>query len=370
VSFIIILLGNDAEATKYWTEHTSGADVMNRAAFKRLQSRFPDLINHDQYQNVLLTMFTDGAPITDSSGNCIWPVMFVINNFDPKIRKKFGNIIFGGLWLDNHEPNFQYFLTPIAEQLRDLAHKPVKARLGAEVKEVHAFLLLVCGDTPAKLKMLGLYNFNSGVGGCNACNQKPAQVIYQGNQESTRKRKKKNGYKPKKKMVYPYSDDIFCYQSKEDLMVETQKLKYKSPLIEFLDYFDPVTQCPIDPMHTCWLGVAKKFMKLWFTPSSDKRSARWRLNRSQIAAFEQRMRNIKTPIWFSRAPRGYDSGSWKGTSHVGSLKVAAVEYKNFVLYFFPVVMADLLPRRYYEHFMLFVRVNFLENSPYFRLAEY
>ena len=101
--------------------------------------------------------------------------------------------------MDNHEPNFQYFLTPIAEQLRDLAHKPVKARLGAEVKEVHAFLLLVCGDTPAKLKMLGLYNFNSGVGGCNACNQKPAQVIYQGNQESTRKRKKKMATNQKKK---------------------------------------------------------------------------------------------------------------------------------------------------------------------------
>lgn len=37
-----------------------------------------------------------------------------------------------------------------------------------------------------------------------------------------------------------------------------------------------------------------------------------------------------------------------------ALTVAAVEYKNFTLYFFPIVMRRLLPKDFYDHFMLFV----------------
>ncbi len=56
-----------------------------------------------------------------------------------------------------------------------------------------------------------------------------------------------------------------------------------------------------------------------------------------------RLSNISTPSYFSRNPRAWEA-TWK-----------AVEYKNFVLYFFEPLMADLMPQKYYDHFLLFVR---------------
>jgi hypothetical protein len=86
-------------------------------------------------------------------------------------------------------------------------------------------------------------------------------------------------------------------------------------------------------------------MKLWLKPQKkDTHAKLYKLDPAERAVFDERMKKLQTPLWFSRNPRGWADGSWK-----------AVEFKNFVLYFFPSIMIDLLPEEYYDHFMLFVR---------------
>jgi hypothetical protein len=58
----------------------------------------------------------------------------------------------------------------------------------------------------------------------------------------------------------------------------------------------------------------------------------------------ERLDAIKMPYKHSRAARKFKQNSWK-----------AIEYYNFVLYYFPVLMHDLLSPTLFNHFMKFVR---------------
>jgi hypothetical protein len=213
-------------------KNRQSGEIFTKAAFKRLKRLFPENLNKRKWWNSALTMYTDGAPITESTANSIWPVMFKANNLGPEGDKPY-NIMYGGFWVDSCEPDFQVFLTPIIEELRQMYKVGQKVVIEGEQYQSFTYLLLVCGDTPAKLKMLGLYNFNNYIGACNACGQKPSSLT------------KRTGTK---KAVYPFRKNVPQYTQKSDM--PQWKFKYKSPLIELLEYFDPVSQCPCDPMHT------------------------------------------------------------------------------------------------------------------------
>jgi hypothetical protein len=83
-------------------------------------------------------------------------------------------------------------------------------------------------------------------------------------------------------------------------------------------------------------------MEMWTTVKSKDYS----LSPEQINEMNLRLENIKAPATFSRGVREY-SKKWKGKSVVSLFTVPAVEYKNWVLYFFRPVMKGLLPKKYY-----------------------
>jgi hypothetical protein len=58
-------------------------------------------------------------------------------------------------------------------------------------------------------------------------------------------------------------------------------------------------------MHTLWLGIAKQFMTRWMDSSKF-------LTSDEKEILEQRIRLLKMPIIFSRRPRTWAEGSWKG----------------------------------------------------------
>jgi hypothetical protein len=58
-------------------------------------------------------------------------------------------------------------------------------------------------------------------------------------------------------------------------------------------------------MHTLWLGVGKQFITLWMDSSKY-------VTRNEKEILERRLSLLKMPMIFSRRPRTWGEGSWKG----------------------------------------------------------
>ncbi|KAJ8685619.1 hypothetical protein QAD02_021412 [Eretmocerus hayati] len=87
------------------------------------------------------------------------------------------------------------------------------------------------------------------------------------------------------------------------------------------------------------LGVTKKLMTEYWIPPSSKI-----LGRTELLRFELRLKNLKNqlPEEFQRSNRSLDEiGEWKVT-----------EFRFFVLYAGIAVLKGILPKTYYEHFLL------------------
>ena len=103
-----------------------------------------------------------------------------------------------------------------------------------------------------------------------------------------------------------------------------------------------VSQFPVDYMHCVLLGVVRQSLKHWVHIKKKDYS----LNKYQINMINNRLQQIKTGITseFARKPRPlYELERWKAT-----------EFRLFVLYTGVVVLRNILPIKYYEHFLLLV----------------
>jgi len=114
-----------------------------------------------------------------------------------------------------------------------------------------------------------------------------------------------------------------------------------SELFKFQGMLFPMS-ITFDTMHSIDLGVLKMLLECWFG-SRDKFKA-FRIDPAQISLISLNLETLKIPDSFSRRPRSLNElGYWK-----------ADEYKNFFMYFFPVLHKSI-PDAYYEHTMLFIR---------------
>jgi hypothetical protein len=292
------------------------SDVTEAARFQELKTKW----QLDLWYNLVLSIYSDGATIMESSKKTMWPIFIHILNLPPFLRRKFKYTIIGGLWLHKSQPHMPTFLEPVVEDLRLLSTVGIDVTFEdyKPPQKPKAHLLMVLGDNPAKCKMIGSWWYLDGNGGCNCCNIRPERG------------------KTKRKQTFA-SKDYRQFANQAELESDTG-LKFLSAF-SVLEDFDVVLSAPFEVMHTAWLCVANHFLKLWLDTKTEKYS----LAPEAKVVFEARMKNLKVTHQFSRIPRGWDEGKWK-----------AVELKNFCLYFFPVIMADLLPSQYFLHFMKFV----------------
>lgn len=102
-----------------------------------------------------------------------------------------------------------------------------------------------------------------------------------------------------------------------------------------------VTQVPLDFMHLVCLGVIKKIIRCWV----EKGPKKCKLNVPKIENVSRRLSKIcrdNYPVEFSRRPRQLKLFKfWKAT-----------EFRAFVLYLGPVVLANVLPDGLYKHFLI------------------
>lgn len=105
----------------------------------------------------------------------------------------------------------------------------------------------------------------------------------------------------------------------------------KIPVFNVINSFVP------DYMHSVLLGITKTFIcDIWFdSANSDKL---WYIG-NKIIEFDTKLRNIKPPCEISRIPRSItEKQFWK-----------ASEYKNFLLYYSPLCLCNLMRRTYIKH---------------------
>ena len=79
-----------------------------------------------------------------------------------------------------------------------------------------------------------------------------------------------------------------------------------------LDYYDFIDWLVVDPMHCCWQGVMKLFLKLWF--QDDYNSEKFSI-RAKIQDFDRLLSACKLPMEINRQFRSYNIHGkyWKGT---------------------------------------------------------
>ena len=135
-----------------------------------------------------------------------------------------------------------------------------------------------------------------------------------------------------------------------------QKLEKKfggryTSLLE-LDYFDPVTQHVIDPMHNLFLGTAKRMFKLWV--SLDL------LPSSALSDIERRIAAISVPSDLGRIPTSI-------SSNYGSF--TAAEWKNWTLVYSLYCLQGLLPSEHLACWQTFVLACHLLCQPLLTKAD-
>ncbi|XP_064463127.1 uncharacterized protein LOC135374052 [Ornithodoros turicata] len=112
--------------------------------------------------------------------------------------------------------------------------------------------------------------------------------------------------------------------------------------LSLLPHFDPVWGYSVDYMHCALLGVSRQFTELLLSSSSyDKRF--YIGSTASVERIDKRLLSISPPHCFTRLPRSVrERSNWK-----------ASEWKNWILYYFLLCTADILPLRYWRHMCQF-----------------
>ena len=251
-------------------------------------------------------------------------------------------MIFAGLWFGSTNPNMLTYFKPFHSSLRLLETEGIRV----ESPEAGTFIscaILLAGtcDLPAKCLVCNTVQFN-GFYGCSKCKQ-PGESV----------RTDKGGTV----LSFPFSQNNpkgpprthqgNIEDAKEAVLMKKPCDGVKGPSwLASLKHYDIIKGTGIDYMHAVLLGVMKMLLNLWF-----------RTNRSfdfcishKICEVDRRFLSIKPPSSISRCPRSIEG-------HRKYLK--ASELRSFLLYYGPTVLLNILPKVYYEHFLLLNEAIFI-----------
>ncbi|KAI7897859.1 uncharacterized protein BX663DRAFT_444225 [Cokeromyces recurvatus] len=218
---------------------------------------------------------------------------------------------------------------------------------------VKAALTPVASDLPAQRKCLGLAA-HSAAFACHKCNYAFKELPSN----------------PFKQDFTNFDDDEWALRSNSTHRANAYKWKSASTSTEAkklvkangtrwssllrLSYFDPIRFAPIDVMHNCYLGVAKRMML-----------SAWRGEGGPVSSNEepritkQELNEMASSMEGLTLPYGYDIGALKReiTAGDGFSNMKADEWRVFILALSPFLLSMRLNARLLVHWMLFVEAN-------------
>ncbi|CAH1244423.1 Hypp7304 [Branchiostoma lanceolatum] len=192
---------------------------------------------------------------------------------------------------------------------------------------VRGLLLLCTVDLQAKAILANHKQYNGGFG-CNSCEDE-GKII-------------KGAHR-----VWPYDGPTVLrthdkYEDYLDEVVRTGEPHkgVKGASILYLHQpFDMGQSLPSDWMHGCLLGVEPTMLELWVGPKHSKKDF---YIGDKIVWMSKQLLNIKVPDTISRAPR----------SLMDRHHMKASERRAMLLHFEPAILREVLPAKYYAHYLL------------------
>ena len=295
-------------------------------------------------KNISLMWNTDGIPVFKSSKFSLWPLYFIINELPYKERINRDNMIFAGLWFGSSKPNMLTFLQPFHSSLSAMESEG----LLVETSEGHQFttrVILLAGtsDLPAKCLVCNSVQYN-GFYGCLKCKQAGQTVkTVKGGHVHAFPFNFDDPKGPKRTHAGTLEDS---HQASQLKVGNVNGIKGPS-WFGGLKYHDIIEGTGIDYMHCVLLGICKRLMSLWF--DSGEKTAEYRIS-SRISQVDARLSSIKPPHNISRVPRSIEH-------HRKYFK--ASELRSFLLFYGPAILYGILPKPYYQHFLLLSEAIFI-----------
>lgn len=299
------------------------SDIFDGVLYKSLKQ------NIDIYSLITLTINTDGVKIFKSTKKgSFWPLQFVINELDPKIRYKPENIIVCGFWFGS-DPIMELFLKPFIDEIVSTSEKEfLSVTTGNGAFKFNISALIFTLDTIAKDKLQKKKQFN-GYMGCSYC-------LHPGILVSNNQIRYCNV--SDEIPLRTHTDSI--EHMKESFATKTIVNGFKSICpAAALPNFNVIDGFCIDYMHCCLLGVVRQMLELWFDSENHREKYYIGLRASKV---DEILCNIKPPQYIHRKPRSItERALWK-----------ANEFRNWVLFFSLPCLKNILEKKYYEHFAL------------------
>lgn len=263
----------------------------------------------DNFNEINLSINSDGLPLSKSSRQQFWPILGVISNV-PQLSQ----VVFAiGIYYSNQKKpeSIESYLNMFVSEAVELINNGIK--VGNKIMNVNVSNV-IC-DSPARAFLLNVKGHNSHVG-CNTCTEegvfKDRRMTFLGVNSPLR------------------TDTTFRSRSDEEYH------KGYSPL-ERLP-IDMIKDIPSDYMHVVLLGVMKRLLKFWVR---GKKSVRLLTNKLNDCDSELKSLRDYFPSEFVRLPRGLnDIENYKGT-----------ELRNVLLYTGQIIFKGRLKKSFYLHFL-------------------
>lgn len=354
---------------QFYQKNDNINDVSNGRVYQHLVKR--GIIGKN---DITLQWNTDGIALFNSSKKSTWSILTRIINLPLRISKD--NIMLCGLWHNRKKPIMKMFLRRFAEELVDLSTNgivctPFGGKLPIQIK-VHTILAAV--DTPARCAIQNFKQFNA-KWGCPYCVQEgetfkmeeensendkaeTKSKNYLRNQRKNSRSKKANNKKARKKKkekkkkkcghkrIYPVSNDPdrdhVSYERDVKIAEATNKAirGVKGPCImSKVPNLDTLICYPPEYMHAWLLGVTKMMVEAWI--DSKNHEEEWYIG-TKIKEINSLLHEICPPCEITRCPENIEDIQ------------KASQWKNFLLYYSMVVLKNILPKKFYDHWFLFV----------------
>lgn len=288
-----------------------------------------------------VTWNTDGVPLYESSGYSIWPLLLQINELPQKVRTK--HMVLAGLWFGPTKPNMNTFLKPYVEQMNVLSSAGFQwTDSEGNIQKVRLFPGPCSVDTVARAMVMNMSQFN-GSHGCGWCMHE-GEVVRKGNGHV-------RVYPVVSPRPAPRTHQSFLdYAAEAETTMEPKYGVKGASVLFLLTFFTFPTGFVVDYMHTVCAGFVRRTACMWF---DTKATFCYSLG-SKINEVDRRLCSLRPTLEIPRLPRSLKVRKyWK-----------ASEWRNWLLFYSPVVLHDILPSVYYKNWLKFVRVMhfFLANT--------
>lgn len=323
--------------------------------FQSLKNPF-DLINNQQplvmkdvydgsvYQNFIRSLglrsivrhisscfCVDGSSPYVSSNCQIWPIFCNILELPPEIRAH--NLILGGLWFGKGHPVMDVYLLPFAKHCKRLSEDGFKIMQKGEEISMKFHLLGCCADAPARAAVQCIHQ-HGGSFSCHWCLH-----------PSANRRFDILDYEPEKRTREEIIDDGTIVTALDGANPSMNGVTGLSPLLT-VPTFHIVYGMILEYFHAGGHGIAKTIGGAWLGDDGCDDDVPYYIGAPEkLDKIDKLIKCINLPVEARRSVRGIDEwAKWKGR-----------ELENFILYHSVPILEELLPRRYLNHWLLFVQ---------------